>query len=100
MRVPLPPGFTSNGKGDLSPLRPIYVRVHQAVDRMLADLHAQGLAFCLPKKEAIDLIEGLHLGKASWIPKKGKASGRSIGDMSFCDGTPLNCAEAKEEAES
>lgn len=100
MRVPLPPGFTSNGKGDLSPLRPIYVRVHQAVDRMLADLHAQGLAFCLPKKEAIDLIEGLHLGKASWTPKKGKASGRSIGDMSFCDGTPLNCAEAKEEAES
>ena len=67
---------------------------------MLAGLHAQGLAFCLPKKEAIELIDGLHLCKASWTPKKGKASGRSIGDMSFCDGSPLNCPEAKDVAES
>ena len=67
---------------------------------MLADLHAQGLAFCLPKTEAIAFIEGLHLGKASWTPKKGKASGRCIGDMSFCDGTPLNCEESKQIAES
>lgn len=56
MRVPLPPGFTPNGKGDLSPLRPIYIRVHQAVDRMLADLHAQELAFCLPKIEEGDRL--------------------------------------------
>ena len=78
MRVPLPAGFTPNGKGLLTPLRPAYVDVHQAVDKMLAELHTQGLAFCLPKKEAIDLIDGLHLGKASWTPKKGKPSGRSI----------------------
>ena len=100
MRVPLPAGFTPNGKGLLTPLRPAYVDVHQAVDKMLAELHTQGLAFCLPKKEAIDLIDGLHLGKASWTRKKGKPSGRSIGDMSFCDGTPLNCDESKEIAES
>ena len=100
MRVPLPAGFIPNGKGELTPLRPAYVEVHQAVDRMLADLHAQGLAFCLPKTEAIEFIEGLHLGKASWTPKKGKASGRCIGDMSFCDGTPLNCEESKQIAES
>ena len=100
MRVPLPTGFEPNGKGIQTPLRPAYVEVHQAVDKMLADLHAQGLAFCLPKKEAIELIDGLHLGKASWTPKKGKASGRSIGDMSFRDGMPLNCEESKEIAES
>ena len=100
MRVPLPVGFAPNGKGERTPLRPAYVEVHQAVDKMLADLHAQGLAFCLPKTEAIAFIDGLHLGKASWTPKKGKASGRSIGDMSFCDGAPLNCEEAKQIAES
>ena len=99
MRVPLPIGFLPNAKGSLTPLRPVYVEVHQAVDKMLADLHGQGLAFCLPKKDAIALIDGLHLGKASWTPKKGKASGRSIGDMSFCDGTPLNCDESKAIAE-
>ena len=100
MRVPLPVGFIPNGKGERTPLRQAYVEVHQAVDKMLADLHAQGLAFCLPKAEAIAFIDGLHLGKASWTPKKGKASGRSIGDMSFCDGTPLNCDESKLIAES
>lgn len=100
MRAPLPEGFIPNARGLLTPLRPAYVEVHQAVDRMLADLHAQGLAFCLPKKEAIELIDGLHLGKASWTTKKGKASGRSIGDMSFCDGTPLNCDESIQIAES
>ena len=100
MRVPLPGGFIPNARGSLTPLRPAYVDVHRAVDKMLGDLHAQGLAFCLPKREAIDLIEGLHLGKASWTPKKGKASGRSIGDMSFCDGTPLNCDEIKVMAEN
>ena len=100
MRVPLPAGFIPNGKGLSTPLRPAYVQVHQAVDKMLADLHAQGLAFCLQKKEAIELIEGLHLGKASWTPKKGKACGRSIGDMSYCDGTPLNCDEAKQMGET
>lgn len=100
MRVPLPTGFAHNGRGILTPLRPAYVQVHQAVDKMLADLHAQGLAFCLPKKEAIELIEGLHLSKASWTPKKGKACSRSIGDMSYCDGTPLNCDEAKQMGET
>ena len=99
MRVPLPAGFVPNAKGPLTPLRPAYVEVHQAVDKMLADLHGQGLAFCLPKRDAIELIDGLHLGKASWTPKKGKASGRSIGDMSFCDGTPLNSDESKDIAE-
>jgi hypothetical protein len=77
MKAPLPEGFKPNAKGVLSPLRPAYLEVHQAVDKMLADLHGQGMAFCLPKKEAIQLIDGLHLGKASWTPKKGKASGRS-----------------------
>ena len=100
MRVPLPTGFAPNGKDILTPLPPACVQVHQAVDKMLADLHAQGLAFCLPKKEAIELIADLHLGKASWTPKKGRACGRSIGDMSYCDGTPLNCDEAKQMGET
>jgi hypothetical protein len=57
MRVPLSAGFVPNGKGELTPLTPAYVEVHQAVDRMLADLHAQGLAFCLPKFEAMAFID-------------------------------------------
>ena len=60
MRVSLPAGFTPNGKSLLTPLRPAYLEVHQAVDKMLAELHTQGLAFCLPKKEAIDLINQLR----------------------------------------
>lgn len=71
MKAPLPTGFTPNARGVLSPLRPAYVEAHQAVDKLLADLHSQGLAFCPPKKEAITLIDGLHLGKASWTPQKG-----------------------------
>ena len=52
MQVPLPEGFTPNAKGMLTPLRPAYVEVHQAVDKMLAQLHSQGFDFCLPKREA------------------------------------------------
>jgi hypothetical protein len=32
MRAPLPKGFAPNAKGTLTPLRPAYVEVHQAVD--------------------------------------------------------------------
>ena len=39
MRVPLPAGFVPNAKGPLTPLRAAYVEAHQAVDKMLADLH-------------------------------------------------------------
>lgn len=54
MRVPLPTGFAHNGKGILTPLRPAYVQVHQAVDKMLADLHTQGLAFCCRRKRQLN----------------------------------------------
>jgi hypothetical protein len=46
----------------------------------------------------MELIDGLHFGKASWTTKRGKASGKSIGYMSLCDGIPLNCDEATEMA--
>jgi hypothetical protein len=35
----------------------------------------------------------LHFSKAHWTPKKGKPSGRPLGDLTFVEGTPLNTPE-------
>ena len=98
MRVPLPAGFSPNGAGPAAALRGTYMRVHTAVDRMLGDVVQQRLAFILPKALAVDLIPNLHLSTAHWAVKKGKPSGRPIGDLSFVQGTPLNSPETTAEA--
>ena len=99
MRVPIPVGFTPNGTGVLTPLRTSYLMVHQAVNRMVGETVARGLGFLLPKDLAIETIPRLHLCTAHWAQKRGKKSGRPIGDMTYVDGTPLNTDETTKEAE-
>ena len=93
MRVALPAGFVPNGSLPPSPLRATYVAVAPAVNKMLSALQDQRLAFVLPEKLARTHVHNLHLSKAHWTPKKGKPSGRPLGDLTFVDGCPLNTPE-------
>jgi hypothetical protein len=93
MRVQLPQGFQPNGAQTPSPLRKTYVAVAPAVNKMLCDLVNQRLAFLLPYDLAKKHVPNLHLAKAHWTRKKGKESGRPLGDLSFVDGCPLNTPE-------
>ena len=98
MHVPLPAGFVPNGSMTPSPLRSTYVAVAPAVNKMLGELLSQRLAFLLPVQMARECVMNLHLAKCHWTPKKGKASGRPLGDLTFVDGTPLNTTATKEAA--
>ena len=99
MRVPRPNGFTPNGKSVLSPLRPSYLKVAGAVNKMIAGTVTEKLGFHLPKELAIRTITNLHLCTAHWTPKKGKKSGRPIGDLTFVDGVALNSDETTASSE-
>lgn len=99
MRVPLPVGFVPNGTGVLTPLRTSDLKVHQAVNKMVGETVSQGLGFVLPKELAIKSIPRLHLCTAYWTQKRGKKSGRPIGDMTYVDGTALNTDETTKVAE-
>ena len=90
MRVAIPEGFIPNGHQPRSPLRASYEAVSSAVNKMLGAIIEQRLAFILPLDLAQAYIPNLHLCKAHWTTKKGKASGRPLGDLSNVDGTPLN----------
>ena len=89
MRVAIPEGFTPNGHQPRSPLRASYEAVSSAVNKMLGAIIEQRLAFILPLDLAQAYVPNLHLCKAHWTTKKGKASGRPLGDLSNVDGTPL-----------
>ena len=93
MKVHRPEGFTPNGNLPRTPLRATYVAVAPAVNKMLGELVEQKLAFILPLVTAQQHVPDLHLCKAHWTRKKGKASGRPLGDLTFVDGTPLNTPE-------
>ena len=93
MRVPLPTGFKPNGSLPVAALRGTYLKVSSAVNKMLGGIVEQKLAFLLPKAMAVSYIPNLHLGAAHWTPKKGKPSGRPIGDLTYVTGTPLNSEE-------
>ena len=93
MRVHLPEGFEPNGSLPRTPLRSTYETVSTAVNKMLAAVIEQKLAFLLPLELAQRHVKRLHLCKAHWTTKKGKASGRPLGDLSFVDGTPINTDE-------
>ena len=54
---------------------------------------AEKLRFLLPKALAVQTIPNLHLCTAHWTPKKGKKSGRPIGDLTFVEGVALNSEE-------
>ena len=90
MRVAIPEGFAPNGLQPRSPLRASYETVSCAVNKMLGAVIEQRLAFILPLELAQAHVPDLHLCKAHWTTKKGKASGRPLGDLSNVDGTPLN----------
>ena len=98
MYVPLPEGFSPNGRIVTTGLRKTYVTVHSAVNKMLAGIIDQKLAFLLPKSIALEYIHNLHISKAHWTAKKGKPSGRPISDMTFIDGTTLNTSETTSAA--
>ena len=90
MVIPHSTTFIPNASGITTPPRDLYLKVHCAVDKMLFALHEQGLAFILPEAEVLENIPQLNCCKAHWAKKKGKKSGRPIGDLSNGDGTPLN----------
>jgi hypothetical protein len=90
MKAFVPEGFVANGSLPRTPLRKKYVTVSTAVNRMFGEVVKQKLAFLLPLEVAQKCVPNLHLGKAHWTVKKGKPSGRPLGDLSGADGTPLN----------
>ena len=98
MHVPLPAGFTPNGKDTPSPLRATYVAVAPAVNKMLGEVVQQRLAFLLPYEDAKRHVPNLHLCKAHWTRKKGKPSGRPLGDLTYVDGTPINSPDMSDAA--
>ena len=93
MKVHLPANFVPNGITDFSALRPSYLSVAPAVNKMLGALVEQGLAILLSYDSAIRYVPRLHFIKAHWTPKRGKPSGRPLGDLTFVEGTPLNTPE-------
>ena len=93
MKVHLPENFIPNGLTDFSALRPSYLSVAPAVNKMLGALVEQGLAILLSYEAAIRYVPRLHFSKAHWTPKRGKPSGRPLGDLTFVEGTPLNTPE-------
>ena len=98
MWVPTPSGFKPNGSEAPSPLRQAYVTVAPAVNKMLGDIVEKKLAFILTYDDAKRHVPNLHLCKAHWTRKKGKKSGRPLGDLTYVDGTPLNTLETAEAA--
>jgi hypothetical protein len=93
MKVHLPEGFMTNGLMPRTDRRPIYETVASAVDKMLGALIDQRLAFLLPLEVAQQHVPNLHLCKAHWTVKKGKPSGRLLGDLSNVNGTKINTDE-------
>lgn len=93
MKVHLPEGFTANGKMPRTDRRPIYETVASAVNKLLGSIVDDKLAFLLPLNIAQERIPNLHLCKAHWTVKKGKPSGRPLGDLSNVDGTKINTDE-------
>ena len=88
------------GRPPPSPLRSTYMNVSAAVNKMLGDIRTQDLAFLIPLQLARENVPNLHFAKAHWTIKKGKPSGRPLGDLSCVDGTPLNTpATAKAAAD-
>ena len=98
MRVHVPEGFEPNGHQPRTELRDIYVEVAPAVHKMYGAVIADRLAFLLPLNLALQHVPNLHLSKAHWCPKKGKASGRPLSDLSNVDGTRINTDETAKAA--
>jgi hypothetical protein len=95
MKVHVPEGFEHQPRSDL---RDIYLDVAPAMNKMYGAAIADRLAFLLPLDLALQHVPNLHLSKAHWCPKKGKPSGRPLGDLSNVDGTRINTDETAKAA--
>jgi hypothetical protein len=93
MKVHLPENFTTNGLMPRTDRRPIYETVACAVNKMLGVIVDQRLAVLLALDVAQRCVPNLHLCKAHWTVKKGKPSGRPLGDLSNVDGMKINTDE-------
>jgi hypothetical protein len=98
MWVPVPDAFVPNGQNPPTSLRATYTAVAPALNRMLGDIVHDKLAFLITYETAKKSIPNLHLCKAHWTRKKGKPSGRPLGDLTYVDGTPLNTLEMADAA--
>jgi hypothetical protein len=96
MKVHRPAGFVPNGLLPRTDLRSTYESVAPAVNKMLGAVVELKLAFLLPTAQ--HYVPELHLCKAHWCTKKGNASARPLGDLSYVDGTPLNTDETADAA--
>jgi hypothetical protein len=94
MKVHLPDGFKPNRDMTRTPRR----RSYETVATMLGATWDQKLAFFLPLELALENVPNLYLCKAHWTTKKGKPSGRPLGDLSNVDGTPINTDSTKAAA--
>lgn len=95
--------FVGNGHAAPRPtLKPTYLRVHAAVDRILYESYVKtGLALLLTKELVSQYLPEVHLSLAGWTPKYGKACGRPLTDMTFgvvgnTENSVLNTQRAKE----
>ena len=79
MRVSLPEGFIPNGLLPRTPLRPTYEAAWGCGRAEIGVSTPPGLS-----------AEACPSALAHWTRKKGKASGRPLGDLSYVDGIPLN----------
>jgi hypothetical protein len=90
--------------GDPPRMRALYLKVKNAVNKMLFEIWEEGLAFIVTKDTA-DKMAALHgpwqYNAVSWAPKKGKPQGRHICDSSDPSaGVALNSEEAARKLES
>ena len=74
-----------------------YSDTFPAVDKMLGDLHNQGLGIIIPRS-LLQQHSSIHINLAKWAKKKRKRSGRNITDLSFCKKPRINGEWAKAAA--
>ena len=93
MEIVVDSTFVPNGKPPR--MRPKYLRLAPAVNKILFDLHQDGHVLIVPTDVA-QAIPGIHYSSTNWAPKAGKPQGRQLGDPSnVLEGSALNSEEVK-----
>ena len=93
-----PKGFVPNGKMEAPTLRRAYLETGGAVDKMLDEIHDQGLSIYLPYYDA-KLVNEVQFTDAGWAEKAEKKKGRPTMDCANSTvpgGWSLNSADVKE----
>ena len=83
------------------PLRPMYRRVHSALNKMMLDLYESGNILIM-RTSTLETLPNIHWSPKSWAPKKGKPKGRPIGDVANGSGShpPLNHPSLRDTCKS